>query len=179
MTWADTGRAWVDPSPNLRSAEAALAYPGTALLESTNATEGRGTEAPFLLLGAPWLSPARLIEAVNVPGFALDPARFTPRASEAAPDPKHRDQPCQGVRVRVTDAAAARPYALGVALLHALRRQPEFRWRREGALDWLTGTRRLREALERGDTVEQILAADRPGIEAWKRERSASLLYSD
>ena len=177
MTWNDTGRPWVDPSPNLRSAEAALAYPGTALYEATNATEGRGTDAPFLLLGAPWLSPARLIDSVTVAGFALEPVTFTPRASAAAPEPKHRDQECHGVRVRVAAADVARPYTLGVALLHALRREPEFRWRREGALDWLVGTRRLREALERGDTVEQIVAADRPAIEAWKRERAAFLLY--
>jgi uncharacterized protein YbbC (DUF1343 family) len=177
MTWLGTGRPWVDPSPNLRSAEAALAYPGTALLESTNATEGRGTEAPFLLLGAPWVVPSRWIAAVSAPGFALEPATFTPRASDAAPEPKHRDVQCHGIRVRVADAAAARPYALGVALLHALRREPDFRWRRAGALDWLVGTRRLREALERGDKVEQILAADDPGLEAWKRERAPFLLY--
>jgi uncharacterized protein YbbC (DUF1343 family) len=107
----------------------------------------------------------------------LEPAAFIPRASEAAPEPKHRDQECQGVRVRVTDRGAARPYALGVAMLHALRREPDFRWRREGALDWLIGTRRLREALERGDSVEQIVTADQSGIDAWKRERAAFLLY--
>jgi uncharacterized protein YbbC (DUF1343 family) len=177
MTWPDTGRPWVNPSPNLRSAEAALAYPGTALLEATNATEGRGTEAPFLLLGAPWLAPPRWLAAVRAPGFSLEPATFTPRASEAAPEPKHRDRECHGVRVRVTDRASARPYALGVALLHALRSDPQFRWRREGALDWLVGTRRLREALERGDSVEQIVAADEAGIEAWRRARTGSLLY--
>jgi uncharacterized protein YbbC (DUF1343 family) len=177
MTWSDTGRPWVNPSPNLRSPEAALAYPGTALVEATNATEGRGTDAPFLLLGAPWLSPQRLIAGVSSPGFTLEPATFTPRASEAAPEPKHRDQECAGVRVSVTDAAATRPYALGVALLHALRREPEFKWRREGALDWLVGTRTLREALERGDSVETIVAADAPAIEAYRRERAASLLY--
>jgi uncharacterized protein YbbC (DUF1343 family) len=177
MTWSDTGRPWVNPSPNLRSPEAALAYPGTALLEATTATEGRGTEAPFLLLGAPWLSPARLIAAVRAPGFSLEAATFTPRASEAAPEPKHRDQECAGVRVRVTDAAAARPYVLGVALLQALRREPAFKWRRDGALDWLVGTPTLRQALERGDSVEAILAADAPAIDAYRRERTASLLY--
>lgn len=69
MTWADTGRPWVPPSPNLRSAEAALAYPGTALLEATNVSEGRGTESPFLLLGAPWLQNSG---AVSVPGLRVD-----------------------------------------------------------------------------------------------------------
>jgi uncharacterized protein YbbC (DUF1343 family) len=55
MLWEDTGRPWLPPSPNLRSAQAALAYPGVCLLEATNVSEGRGTETPFLLLGAPWL----------------------------------------------------------------------------------------------------------------------------
>ncbi|HVR69870.1 MAG TPA: DUF1343 domain-containing protein [Vicinamibacteria bacterium] len=177
MTWVDTGRPWVNPSPNLRSPEAALAYPGTALLEATNATEGRGTEAPFLLLGAPWFPSARLASSLAAPGFVLEPVTFTPRASEAAPDPKHRDLACAGVRVRVREAAAARPYALGVALLHALRREPAFGWRREGALDWLVGTRRLREALERGDSVEAIVDADAAAIEAYRRERAPALLY--
>ena len=57
MVWDDTGREWTPPSPNLRTAEAAMAYPGTAMLEATNVSEGRGTAAPFLMLGAPWVDP--------------------------------------------------------------------------------------------------------------------------
>lgn len=178
MVWADTRRTWVSPSPNLRSPEAALAYPGVALLEATNVSEGRGTEEPFLLLGAPWLRTTPVIAAVSVPGFSLEPARFVPRASPAAPSPKHRDAECKGLRVRVRDAKAAKPYHLGVALLHALRMQPEFQWRRDMALDSLLGTRRVREALRRGDTVEAVLRADGPGIEAFRVERKGALLYS-
>ena len=142
MTWADTGRRWIPPSPNLRSAAAAIAYPGVALLEATNVNEGRGTTAPFLLLGAPWVRPEQI--RITVPGFALDSARFTPTASPAAPAPKHRDQPCAGLRVRVTDANAAQPYRLGVELLAGLSRQPGFEWRQEGAaLTRLLGTPRV------------------------------------
>jgi uncharacterized protein YbbC (DUF1343 family) len=179
MTWADTERPWVPPSPNLRSAEAALAYPGVCLLEATNVSEGRGTEAPFLLLGAPWMRPERLVPALSVPGFSLEPARFTPVASPAAPDPKHAGEPCAGLRVRVTDARAARPYALGLALLSTLRsREPEFRWLRGGAgLDALLGTRTVRERLERGEPPEVIQDADRDAILAFRRERRDALLY--
>ncbi|HEX9185486.1 MAG TPA: DUF1343 domain-containing protein, partial [Vicinamibacteria bacterium] len=163
MPWAATGRPWVSPSPNLRSAEAALAYPGTCLLEATNASEGRGTDAPFLLVGAPWAKAEALAREAATAGFALEPASFTPEASPAAPEPKHRGTPCRGVRVRVTDASAARPFALGLRLLAALRRHPEFAWVREGAwLDTLTGTKAVRAALERGDGVETILAAEEP-----------------
>ena len=177
-TWADTGRPWVNPSPNLRSAEAAVAYPGTCLLEATNASEGRGTEAPFLLVGAPWAKAEVLAREAETPGFVLDPASFTPEASAAAPEPKHRGALCHGVRVRVTDPTAARPFALGLRLLVALRRHPECAWVRDGAwLDTLTGTKAVRAALERGDRAEAIVAAQDATLDRWRRERAASLLY--
>ena len=47
MLWADTGRAWVPPSPNLPRHEGALVYPGQVLLEGTELSEGRGTTTPF------------------------------------------------------------------------------------------------------------------------------------
>ena len=178
MTWADTGRKWIAPSPNLRDAEAALAYPGVALLEATNVSEGRGTETPLLLLGAPWVKAADLAAAALAPGFTLEPTTFTPQASESAPDPKHKGVECNGVRVHVADPQAAQPYALGVSLLRALRTQPGFEWRDKGAaLDRLVGTRKLREALERGDTVEAIVGADKSAIEAFKERRKPALLY--
>jgi uncharacterized protein YbbC (DUF1343 family) len=178
MSWDETGRRWVKPSPNLRSAEAALVYPGTCLLEATNLSEGRGTESPFLLFGAPWLRAEALVASLSVPGLALEPTRFTPRASAAAPRPKHLDVSCEGVRVRVTDPRAIRPYAFGLELLSALRRQPEFDWFGEGAwLDTLLGTGRVRAALEREEPVAEILAADAPAIARFSRERRDVLLY--
>ncbi len=176
MTWADTGRPWVPPSPNLRTAEAALAYPGTALLEATNVSEGRGTPAPFLLLGAPWLRTAGIAPAA--PGFAFEIVRFTPAAAAAAPHPKYLDEPCAGLRVRVTDPARAEPYRLGLELLAAVSRQPGFEWRDDGAaLTRLLGTARVFDQLRRGDPVDAILAADRADHEAWRAARRPALLY--
>ena len=178
MTWFETGRQWVPPSPNLPSAESAMAYPGVCLIEATNVSEGRGTESPFLLLGAPWLRAAAVAAEVSAAGFRLEPTRFTPRALSFAPQPKYRDQTCEGVRVRVSSTRQARPYQLGVRLLASLRRlHPQFAWQRPGALDWLMGTSSLREALDRGDSVESILAADATAVEAFRRERQAALLY--
>ena len=70
------------------------------------------------------------------------------------------------------------PYALGVTLLHALRAQPGFDW--SGAprhLDRLLGTRAVRAALERGDAVDAILAADEAAIAAFRKDRQPALLY--
>lgn len=176
MTWQDTGRPWVPPSPNLRSAEAALAYPGVALLEATNLSEGRGTEAPFLVLGAPWYGPSRL--RFETAGFLLRPTTFTPRSSSAAPSPKYRDQICNGFEVEVVDASTAQPYRLGIMLLSAFSGHDHFAWRDEGAaLSRLVGTPRLLADLRAGKSLEQILAADDADHRTWREERRPALLY--
>ena len=178
MTWTDTGRVWVSPSPNLRSAEAAIAYPGVALLEATNVSEGRGTEQPFLRLGAPWLEGFEL--ETTTPGFALEPVRFTPRASPAAPWAKFLDEECVGWGVTVTNPAAAEPYRLGLELVAALSRHPRFQWRREGeALTWLLGSDRPGRLLASGAPVADILAADEGAHRQWSAAVKSFLLYGD
>jgi uncharacterized protein YbbC (DUF1343 family) len=179
MLWRDTGRPWTAPSPNLRSSDAALTYPGTCLLEATNVAEGRGTESPFLLIGAPWLEPGRLLPRLEGLGFQLTAETFTPRASAAAPEPKYDGAVCNGLRVGPETTSPIRGYRLGVALLHELRAlQPQFHFLREGAaLDTLLGTKSVREALERGESVDAILKLDQPALDAFRRERDAVLLY--
>jgi uncharacterized protein YbbC (DUF1343 family) len=178
MTWLDTGRPWVNPSPNLRSAEAALAYPGTCLLEATNVSEGRGTESPFVLLGAPWLAKGALDAIPPVPGFGFEPAVFSPAANPGAPAPRYAGQECHGLRVKVAQPQAAEPYRLGLTLLSLLRSQQGFEWRDGGAaLDRLLGTSRPREALLKGQAVETIVEQDAKDIAAFRKEREKALLY--
>lgn len=176
MIWEETGLPWVDPSPNLRTPVAALTYPGTALLEATNVSEGRGTSDPFLLVGAPWLDPAGL--AGERAGFALRPVQFVPQSSPAAPTPKYEGETCRGWRIEVLDGAEAEPYRLGVSLLASLRQEPEFHWRAEGeALTRLVGTPRLVEALRQGRTMDEIVAADTADHSWWRDARAVALLY--
>ena len=181
MLWADTGREWVPPSPNLRTPVAALAYPGVALLEATNVSEGRGTESPFLLFGAPWFEPARSgLTAGGSPlaGFRLHPAEFRPMVGEAALRPKYADERCKGFQVRVFDAGKTEGYRLGLELVSALSRQEGFAWRRNGeALTWLLGTPTVYRALAAGRPVAEILAADTADHERWRSERRSALLY--
>lgn len=58
MYYEDTGLEFVLPSPNMPTTDTALVYPGAALIEGTNVSEGRGTTKPFQLLGAPLLMQA-------------------------------------------------------------------------------------------------------------------------
>jgi uncharacterized protein YbbC (DUF1343 family) len=177
MTWVDTGLPWVSPSPNLRSPEAAVAYPGVGLLEATELSEGRGTEIPFLRFGAPWIDPGD--PGPTAPGFVLQPTAFVPRGSRVAPDPPYEGQTCHGWHLEVSDRRAARPYALGVALLdHLLDRYPQAKLRESGALlTRLLGTPRPTESLLGGESVEAILAADAEDHDGWLVERAPALLY--
>jgi uncharacterized protein YbbC (DUF1343 family) len=176
MEWVETGRNWTPPSPNLRTPEAALAYPGTAMFESTNVSEGRGTEAPFLVFGSPWMEPETI--QVDVPGFNIYPTGFTPRSSAAAGKPKWENEVCSGIRVRIDDANTAEPYRLGLELVKDASEDPEFEWRREGAaLTWLLGTDDVFEALAAGLSVDEIVAADRADHDAWRQARQEFLIY--
>jgi uncharacterized protein YbbC (DUF1343 family) len=124
------------------------------------------------------MDPERVARHAATPGFALEPAPFTPVASPAAPEPKLAGRRCRGLKVKVTDRSAARPWSLGLRLLVALRRHREFEWVRGGTwLDSLSGTKAVRAALEGGESADAIVASEASTVERWRRERAASLLY--
>lgn len=130
MLWAETGWAWIAPSPNMPTPATALVYPGACLIEATELSEGRGTTRPFHLLGAPGLDPAALADCLNgrrLPGATFLPAYFRPQFQ------KHRGAVCGGVEWVTTDATAMRPYRTGIELLRAVAEvAPHLLvWRRE------------------------------------------------
>ncbi|WP_330638588.1 exo-beta-N-acetylmuramidase NamZ domain-containing protein, partial [Mediterraneibacter faecis] len=60
---------WVMPSPNMPTLDTAIVYPGAALIEGTNISEGRGTTRPFELIGAPFIDGDLLAEKLNALGL--------------------------------------------------------------------------------------------------------------
>lgn len=164
---ATTARRWnrpfVMPSPNMPSLDTALVYPGGCLLEGTNLSEGRGTTRPFELVGAPWIDGRRLADGLaraRLPGFIARPLTFRPTFH------KHGGQICGGVQIHVLDEATFRPYTTYVTLVGLARAQdPErFRFRTERyeyvddipAIDLLTGSAAVREALTAGEDPESV-----------------------
>lgn len=156
MWFDETGIPRVNPSPNLRTLDAELLYPGTVFFEGTTATEGRGTEAPFTLIGASWMTDhaaiAAELNAMRLPGVRFDTAT---RAIE--PGYKFGGQTIPMVKIVVTDRDAVRPVALGVRMLRAIqaRHPADFQWRQR-SIDRLAGTDRLRAAVE-SNTVDALL----------------------
>lgn len=169
--WAQTGLPWWPPSPNLPTPVGARLYPMTVFLEGTNLSEGRGSEAPFEQLGAPWLDRERLAAALNALelGIHAEPTAFTPTRSKFA------GRLVSGVRLRVTDEGAFDPVWAAFSLLRAVRRRhPErFAWvpaaeaRMRPFVDLLFGSDVLRRAVDEGDErlMRGALAAG-AGLEA-------------
>ena len=118
MLFTETGRVWIPPSPNLPHFDNTLAYPGTALFEGTDVSEGRGTANPFTLIGAPYIEGEKLADTMNAAGLRgvhFLPARFTPSAS------KYAGVPCFGVQLFITDYHTFEPVKTGVTLLFAVK----------------------------------------------------------
>ncbi|HSP34527.1 MAG TPA: exo-beta-N-acetylmuramidase NamZ domain-containing protein [Thermoanaerobaculia bacterium] len=111
--WQDeAGLPWINTSPNMRSVDEAGFYPGIGLLESAISV-GRGTPTPFEVVGAPYIDGDRLareLTAMNLPGIAFTPVRFTPDASI------HKGEPCGGVRMQINDRRALRSVDVGIAI---------------------------------------------------------------
>jgi uncharacterized protein YbbC (DUF1343 family) len=117
--WDETALMWVNPSPNMRNLTQATMYPGIGAVEYANVSVGRGTDAPFERIGAPWIDGVQLAEhlnARNLPGIRFYPVVFTPTSSV------YKDEECQGVYFIVTDRAALKPVRVGLELVSALSR---------------------------------------------------------
>lgn len=153
------GFRFVPPSPNIPDVLTAVAYPATVLLEATNISEGRGTDAPFLQFGAPFIDRDDLVDALeqfSLPGVAFQPVKFRPTAS------KYEGHTCQGARLLITDWNAFRPFRTSVAILLALRDlYPEkLDLETKGSFfDKLAGTPLLRNFLLTGASLDDIQAA--------------------
>ncbi len=175
-----TGLPFVPPSPNLRTVESLFHYPGLCLFEGTNLSVGRGSDAPFEQIGAPWLDTAavlREVRAAKLPGVEFRSVSFTPSRPG---DGKYADTLLAGIRLRVTDRAAYDPTATAVHLLTAVRRRhsAEFGWI-PAHFDRLAGTTRLREAIDTGTDPRTIVSGWTAERERFVARRRAALIYPE
>jgi len=157
---------WVAPSPNIPTFESALLYIGTCLFEGVNLNEGRGTETPFQIIGAPWLQPERVIGALKpfeYLGCSLSAEDYTPRSIPGkSTSPAYKDTVCHGIRIAVANRDNARPFTLAYGLLRAMVQihGRELAWR--DFFDTLAGGDGLRRALQSGVDTESYLASIGP-----------------
>jgi len=184
--WMDkSDLPWTGPSPNLPTFEGVIHYPGTVFFEGTNVSEGRGSPAPFEMIGAPWINSQVLVDSMNA--LRLPGVRFTPHTYPiAAAGRKFGGETINGVKLHVTDRETYRPIATSMRLIAMIRKlhPNDFQWRAsptdEGvenfSLDRLTGSRRIRAAIETG-TLDDLLAEWDRDAEKFREQRAPYLLY--
>lgn len=183
--WPETGREWVRTSPNIPTFITALVYPGVGLVEGIPANEGRGTDTPFLQLGAPWIDGKRLasrMTAARLPGATFAPVEYTPRPLPGVANaPRFEGKRISGIRITVTDHTAYRPLDVGAHFLSGLAAEAKASgtelFDKTAMFDRLAGTRRLRTLLEKGASGAEIIAAWRDDVEVFKRRRVPYLIY--
>lgn len=169
-----TGLTWTNPSPNMRCLNQATVYPGVGLLETTNLSVGRGTDAPFERFGAPWMDGMRVASELNrrnVAGARFVPIRFTPVSSV------HQGVLCSGVNLIVTNRAQFRPVRAGLEIAAAILRLHGYVWAVNRYLRLLSNRAAL-NALKSGAEPRDIERMWASGLRSFQRRRAPYLLYA-
>jgi uncharacterized protein YbbC (DUF1343 family) len=174
--WFDeTSLPWTLPSPNLPTPDSATVYPGQVIIEGTNLSEGRGTTKPFEFFGAPWIDGfvlAKKLNELNLPGVKFREVYFTPTFS------KFSGTNCGGCQMHVTDRNVFQPVATTLAILSVVKKTYGDKLELHASyFDRVLGTSSVREALERGEPVEKIVAGFKPGLAGFAKLREPFLLY--
>ena len=169
---------WVPPSPNMRSPQTAAVYPGTALFEGTNISEGRGTEKPFEYIGGPFIDGAALaarLNAMGLPGVEFKPVSFTPNFS------KYAGQQCHGIWVIPTNNTTFQPFRTGIALVKTVHElypdKFEFSPGIPHFFDQLAGTDSVRKGVLDGKSVSDIERQWQYRLDAFRQLRARYLIY--
>ena len=163
-----------------------MLYPGQVLIEGTNLSEGRGTTIPFEVVGAPYVDPHVLSQALArypMPGIIIRPVRFRPTFSKWA------DESCGGVALFPAEPEAVRSYAATLAILACVRSlyPDRFAWLPPPyeyetvrmPIDILSGSSSLRETID----ADRTSPADIPELAdvdagQWQQRSSQFRLYS-
>ena len=177
MWWSETGLEWIPPSPNISDVGAALLYPGMSFFEATNISEGRGTTEPFRLVGAGWLTDAATIaRAMNA--RRLGGVRFEAVQRRIGRGEKFGGKTIPMVRIVVTNRDSLRSSEIAAHLLREiyLRHPSQFRWQPGAGIEELSGSRTLRNAVEKGG-IDAVIAKWQSDAAAFSRQAAPYRVY--
>jgi uncharacterized protein YbbC (DUF1343 family)/CubicO group peptidase (beta-lactamase class C family) len=173
--WFDaTGLPWVNPSPNLRSLNAAELYPGICLIEyARNYSVGRGTDAPFEQVGAEFINGRELAAYLNdrhIPGVQVYPTSFTPTESNL------KGKRVEGVRFVILNREAMDSTRLGMEVAAALQHLYP------GKIDFaaskrLIGSNDVIQRLEAGQDPRAIVESWQDALDGFLKVRAKYLIY--
>ena len=173
MFFDATGLPWTNPSPNMRSLNAAILYPGVCLLETTPFSMWRGTDIPFEMCGAPYVDDVRIAREMNragLPGVSFVPVRFTPNASV------FKGTNCGGVYITLTDREKCNVVDIGITMAQVLYKlhPKEFTIDK---MERLLGHNATLAALKSGKSLDEIKQIWADDLEKFRKRREQFLIY--
>lgn len=164
----------VKPSPNLNTQQSIILYPSTCLFEGTILNHGRGTYAPFAVLGSPLLK--------GIYPFSFTPVSI-PGMSEA---PLHMDTVCYGIDLRNYDISQLRRskrlnLQWMIELYNSYPDKAHFfdktQSKQIGDIDKLAGVYDFKKQITEGKSIKEIQDSWEPGLSQYKEMRKKYLLY--
>ena len=167
-------------SPAIQNISAALAYPGTGLLEGINVNEGRGTAHSFTQFGAPWINAEELRTTIiqkDLPGINIKSCSYVPT------DSLYKNENCNGLELDITDRQKFCPVSFGIDLISALFKLYSDQVTERayitnanpsgtGHLDKLLGVKNASDSFKQETAIKTEVAG------AWSIEVSPYLLYN-
>lgn len=181
MWFDDTGLLWIPPSPSMLRLDTAIVYPGTALFEGTNVSEGRGTSTPFEVIGAPWINKHALSDEINslsVDGVEVAPIDFVPKSLSV----KYSGEKCEGIFINVKDRKKFRPVKFGVSVLWVIKRlyPDKFHFTLTNGryyFDLMIGNSLIREMINSNAEIKNIIKLIDDDLESFKARIKKYQIY--
>jgi uncharacterized protein YbbC (DUF1343 family)/CubicO group peptidase (beta-lactamase class C family) len=173
-TYDATGLMWLPTSPNLRTLNASLLYPGIEILQAAGVSVGRGTNTPLEILGAPWIHASELADALNhrfIPGVRFVATRFTPT------DALYKGQQCEGVSMIIADRQSLDPMLMGLEITSTLWKLYPDQFVIERTLE-LLGSQVTVQLLKQGESPARIILDSSEDIDYFRAMRAKYLLYN-
>lgn len=174
QTWySDTGLRWVNPSPNLRSPEAGLIYPGVEILQAGGVSVGRGTDSPLQVVGAPWVHGAEMVAYLNqraIPGVRFEAAQFTPDSG------LYKGEMCEGARIALTDRDSLQSMRIGMEIAAALKKLYPEKFDVAKTIELIGNAATVQQLVDGADPAA-IVAGWSKDLAAFRKVRAKYLLY--
>src|SRR5699024_10423402 len=131
---------------------------------------------PFELIGAPFINANDLADKLNdakLPGVMFKAAYFTPTFS------KHEGELSGGIQIHVNDRESYHPNKTGITIVKAIHDMyPEDFEYLDDNYDRLIGNSWVREKIEQGESVDEIINKWEKELQDFKTLRRDYLLYT-
>ena len=183
MWFEETNLSWRNPAPYLINSLNLLSYTGMDLFRGANLNIGFGTEVPYMVVGAPWLSTPFLIDKLNeqnFPGVQFKEIEYRPRGSLYYNKiPKYDNQKCSGIKLIITDKNIFKPIATATTMLMLIQQlhPRQFQWEDNDYIDKLFGSNELRILSAQKKTPDHLPALWLKDIYQFNEFRKPFLIY--